>query len=57
MTRKTYRSPRLQSIEFGCKDGVMGLGINTSDTRPGSDALSRKKDISQPDAHAIWKEQ
>lgn len=56
MIKKTYRSPQLQSIEFGCKDSVMGLGLNTSETRPGSDALSRKKDISRPDEHTIWKE-
>lgn len=57
MTKKIYCSPRLQSIEFGCKDGVMGLGLNTSETRPGSGALSNKKDIPQSDDHTIWKEQ
>ncbi|MBQ5908988.1 MAG: hypothetical protein IIW85_01510 [Bacteroidaceae bacterium] len=56
MKKKTYSFPTSQSIEFACKDTLMGIPVAGSETRPGSGALSSKRAIDETNEHAIWKE-
>lgn len=56
MKKKTYSFPTSQSIEFACKDTLMGIPVVGSETRPGSAALSSKRAIDETNEHAIWKE-
>lgn len=58
MNKKTYTRPSVQSYDFACRDAMMDVPIEGSATRPGSGALTHKREANAAEReHAIWKEE